>query len=382
MEIINYPFLISLLVFYIIVSALIFYNHKKSIPEISIKWIALLSFTILVGFFFFHLVVGSFDKQMDVMQFYQWGVDLVNGEYPFSGYCSILLPILMAPSVFIGFKSAYFILGIFTVLLPLFVYKIADEDKTYKALLTMFMPITVWFTLRHIQDDGFVAFSILVYLFFLKGHHSKIGSILVGILSHVKFIPLITFICAVSNKNTRKKIIHVSLSVGVFLAIALATYLTYGLEYVYRVYLGPTELSVFALNQFGLLDYFGIYTSKIALVTQLILLPTGLLICYYKKLDATRSTIVMLCMMFLSMQWLTIFYFVWLVPVLLILDKKFDLPVLFMSVIAQLYSFIHYDFPLYKGLCHGYYELAEGIIGMVLAIFYVYFLIEVVTKKT
>lgn len=371
----------SLLVFYTIVSALIFYNRKKGIPEIGIKWIALLSFTILVVFFFFHLGIGSFDKQMDITQFYQWGVDLVNGEYPFSGYCSILLPMLMALSVFIGFKSAYFILGIFTVFLPLFVYKIADEDKTYKALLTMFMPITVWFTLRHIQDDGFVAFSILVYLFFLKGNQSKIGAILVGILSHVKFIPLISFVGAVSNENIKKKIIYVSLAVGVFLTIVLATYLTYGLEYIYQVYLEPTELSVFALNQYDLLDYFGIYTDGMALVTQLILLPIGLLICYCKKLDTIRATIVMLCMMFLSMQWLTIFYFVWLVPVLLILDKRFDLPVLFMSIIVQLHSFIHYDFPLYMGVCFGYYRLVEGIVGILLAFFYIFFIVKMVTKN-
>lgn len=380
MEIISYPFLMSLLVFYAITSVLIFYNRKKSLPEISIKWIALLSFTILVLFFFFHLAVGSFDKQIDIMQFYQWGVNLLNGGWPF-GYCSILLAMIMAPSVFIGYKSTYFILGIFTALLPLFVYKIADKDKTYKALLTMFIPITMWVALRHIQEDGFVALSILVYLYFLKGHHSKIGAILVGIMSHVKFMPLIAFVGAVSNENIRKKIIYVPLAVGVFLAIALATYLTYGLEYIYQVYLGPTEIPVFALNQYDLLDYFGIYTGKMALITQLILLPVGLLICYCKRLDATRSTIVMLCMMFLSMQFLTIFYYVWLFPVLLILDKKFDLPVLFVSVIAQLHSFIHYDLPLYKGVCYGYYGLAEGTLGIILAIFYIYFIIEVVTKN-
>jgi len=377
---ISYPFLISMFVFYTITSVLMFYNRKKSLPEINIIWITLLSFAILVIFFFIHLAVGSFNKHMDVTVFYRCGVNLLNGGWPFDDY-SILLAMIMAPSVFFGYKSTYFIWGIFTSLLPLFVYKIADKDKTYKALLTMFIPITVWLAIRHIQEDGFVALSILLYLYFLKRSQSKIGAILVGIMSHVKFMPLITFVGAVSNENIRKKIIYASLAVGVFLAIALATYLTYGFGYIYDVYLELEELSVLALNQYEIIDYFGFYTSKMALITQLILLPIGLLICYCKRLDATRSTIVMLCTLFLSMQYMTIYYYVWLVPVLLILDKKFDLPVLFVSVIAQLYSFVHYDLPLYKGVCYGYYGVTEGTLGIILAIFYIYFIIEMVSKN-
>lgn len=233
----------------------------------------------------------------------------------------------------------FFYLG--TVLLAAkFARKFFNDEKSASAagVITALNPLLWYTSVTMLTTDIFVAFAVLLlfYLFFTLNQAQSepkkttilVTGVSIGILSSLKFIPLIVFLALLLSKSKLelKEKISIGLSCGfLFLLIHAVTYHFWGMDMIKWAYIFQSS-SVGDFSPILLFSsYIPAYTkelfsiSTLSIDVSLLLLFVGLLLSYslitYKKLGVYSSIVIIMSAFFLISKKVHVAYFSWFIAV-------------------------------------------------------------------